>query len=581
LKQLDLSTVEFLLRVQKENHRHVTTGNHFLAALKIIDSIANDYVNSITNEDPPNYGESKIELNGEFITAKDEIFDCRRCGQTVNFQANCPVCNADLHHHINAVFQHFSINNDEEHIKYSPFRDLTIDDLADLLDITIKRDIIPKCITFLNDLNAQTEADQFNVMFAASSSTGKTYTAQQIAAYFPEKEIIEVFGASPTSFHHERGVQVVEHNGELIPLWKIIDPMQKELDEIKSLESPTQEQRLRYRQLRAEIAYLKANSKTLIDLENKILIFIDQPQVALLTKLRPFLSHDKKILETIFTDRASGKTLQTKHVIIKGFASVTFCTVAYNIDEQESTRVFMLSPEQTREKISESLQLLGEKLKDRVVFSEQLKENIKRRALKFRVELIRAYAVKHFRDSEFIKELFAETHEKPSPRSLRDIERVYALIHGMALLNCFNRKAVGDDTIETTAFDIAEAFKLYYTIMEATESGLATEIYELYFKVIKPAFDVKNAGIREHNANVGRQLDAATDPKQREDLMKRMMNEIGLTFRDISSEYYVVFGRLMSRKMKEDGIKALVDAGYLTEKTSTEDRRVKEFFPNR
>jgi hypothetical protein len=93
----------------------------------------------------------------------------------------------------------------------------------------------------------------------------------------------------------------------------------------------------------------------IVNLERKILIFLDQPHDQLLQRLRPLLSHDRKELLYKVTDRGEKKGLRTKNIIIRGFLSVIFCTGSLRIDEQEATRSFALSPETSVEKIREGI----------------------------------------------------------------------------------------------------------------------------------------------------------------------------------------------------------------------------------
>ena len=61
-----------------------------------------------------------------------------------------------------------------------------------------------------------------------------------------------------------------------------------------------------------------------VNLERKILIFLDQPHDALLQRLRPLLSHDQKELMMKITDKRELKGLRTKSVIVRGFPTAFF-----------------------------------------------------------------------------------------------------------------------------------------------------------------------------------------------------------------------------------------------------------------
>ena len=126
-----------------------------------------------------------------------------------------------------------------------------------------------------------------------------------------DRAIMEIAGASPTSFFHENA----------------------DYDETKQTYT--------------------------VNLENKILIFIDQPQFQLLQRLRPLLSHDRKTLTYKITDKKASGANRTKTVIIKGFCTIIFCTGGLATDEQEKTRLILLSPSTSEQKIGDALELIA------------------------------------------------------------------------------------------------------------------------------------------------------------------------------------------------------------------------------
>ncbi len=194
-----------------------------------------------------------------------------------------------------------------EKIDVSQFKPLSSQELLETLGLTIKKDEENKLITFLCELSAYTESSQLNISFNAPSSTGKSYIPTEIARLFPEEDIVEVGYCSPTAFFHDVG------------------------------------------------EYDKKREGYLVDLSRKILIFLDQPHTLLLQHLRPLLSHDKKEIRLKITDKSQKAGLKTKNIFLKGFPAVIFCTAGLKIDEQETTRFLLLSPETNREKIRQAI----------------------------------------------------------------------------------------------------------------------------------------------------------------------------------------------------------------------------------
>jgi hypothetical protein len=152
-------------------------------------------------------------------------------------------------------------------------------------------------------LLAQTNEDQLNLGFQAESSAGKSYIPIEVASYFPREETEVIASASPTAFYHDGGK------------WD-------------------------------------SERKVLIkNLEHRNLIFLDMPHFQLLEKLRPMLSHDMKELHYKITDKNQKHGLRTKNVVIKGYPSVFFCSTKTDPDEQEKTRLLLLSPSIDQEKL--------------------------------------------------------------------------------------------------------------------------------------------------------------------------------------------------------------------------------------
>lgn len=374
-------------------------------------------------------------------------------------------------------------------------RPLTIEDLARILDVTVKRDYENKIVTFLCMLSAYTEDSQFNVSFRAESSTGKSYIPLEIAELFPPSDIEMVAYSSPTAFYHDKG----------------------EWDEDEQVKK--------------------------INLERKILIFLDQPHDQLLERLRPLLSHDRKELIYKITDKKEKAGLRTKTVKIIGFPAVIFCTGKLRTEDQEATRMILLSPEISQEKIREAIYLRAMREGDKEAFTNWVESNPERRMLKERIRRIKDAGIKDARilKPEKIAEQFMNSRRILKPRHTRDISRLFSLIKAVALLNLWHRKCDGD-VIEASDEDVEQAFKLYETIMEAQELGIPPFVLQVYKEVIKPLCE----------ENDGR----------------------GVSRKDIAKRFLTVFGRPISEWiLRREILQSLEEAGLITQEQDPSDRR--------
>jgi hypothetical protein len=188
--------------------------------------------------------------------------------------------------------------------------EISSQELIDILGSAIKNDDATKLNVFLNLLLTYTETDQQNIALIAGSSAGKSYIPLEQTPYFPQSDVLELGYANPTSFFHQYG------------LW-IRDPRLRPLMEGKEEDEET----------------AKRNRIIVVDLHQKILVFLDAPHSDLLKHLRPLLSHDRKYLEMRITDKSQKAGLRTKRILIIGFPTVVFCSTNTNLDDQEKTRL--------------------------------------------------------------------------------------------------------------------------------------------------------------------------------------------------------------------------------------------------
>jgi hypothetical protein len=322
-------------------------------------------------------------------------------------------------------------------------RPTTFEELAEVLGSTIRHDRSNKLILLCGGILTFTDQDQSNFIMSGESSGGKSYTALEIASYFPEGIVRVMATASPTAFFHEHGT------------WD------------------------------SESHVLR------VDLRQKLLIFLDQPHYSLMERLRPLLSHDRKELLYKITDKSKRGSLRTKSVALMGFPTVFFCASGLALDEQEKTRTFILSPETDQGKLQESVLLRIKRDSDREAFSDWVNLHPRRRWLKARINEIRKAAIDQVvvQDQELVYERFLKSHPRLAPRHQRDISRILCLVKAHALLNFWHREHLREHTIAANREDVEAGFALYREVAESNELGLSPQLYEIYTAVIRPLLD--------------------------------------------------------------------------------------------
>jgi hypothetical protein len=421
---------------------------------------------------------------------------------------------------------------------------LTVEDVIDILGSTVKHDDQNKAITSLSMLLTYTNEDQLNLGFLAESSSGKSYIPLELSNYFPSEDVIKLGYASPTAFFHDYGVLM---HKEGIPVNFEMKPTKEKVKEDLEFEkdNPSREDvETAYKRKMREWRELLKGSYYLVDLHQKILIFLDMPHDLLLQRLRSLLSHDDNLIALKITDKRDRGGLRTKTIVVKGFPTVIFCSAKFTLADQEKTRLLLLSPEISQEKLRESIALKIEKEADREAWQKRLMEDPERQMLIERVKRIKEAKIGNIvipeEYREFIYRKFEEDHKFLAPRHQRDIGRLLALIKAHALLNFMHRKRV-DNSIVIEQEDVEAGFYLYYGISEANEMGLSPEIYDIYQKT------------------------------------KSYIPEEGITINDFQKAYFKEYHKPLGLKRSSEILNILATCGLLLEDSDKEDKRKKRY----
>jgi hypothetical protein len=389
------------------------------------------------------------------------------------------------------------------------------------LGLTIKHDDTNKVIQFLAMLLAYTEDSQINISNRGPSSSGKSYIPIELASlYFPRQDVVMIAYSSPTAFFHDQGE------------WDDVDRVIR------------------------------------INLDRKILVFLDQPHDELLKRLRPLLSHDRKELLVKITDKREKKGMRTKNVKLIGFPSVFFCTGSLRVDEQESTRNIVLSPETTTEKIRESLYLKAARKGNPRAFKQLLDNDCDRKRLQKRILLIKHAGVKQIILNEPAKivEKFITKYPKLKPRHARDLERLVSLAQALALFNLWHRKKDAEGNIYVNEEDIENAFAIYGEIAECQELGIPPYLHQMFKDIIEPLYLEKNSECKGGEGT----LERYSEYRSGEGTPK------GLARKEIIARHFDVYGRpLPEWLLRQEILPTLESVGLVFEEEDPDNRRRK------
>ena len=340
---------------------------------------------------------------------------------------------------------------------------------------TIVRDDIVKRIVFLTALSAYSP-NPINLFLKGPSSIGKTYNPVQILKYFPQEDVWFLGGLSPTALIHDYGV-LVDEDGNPIDLSE--KPKKKDFKDESEYRAALRfwEDRLR-------------NSYYVIDLQNKILLFLEAPHIETYLMLRPLLSHDSFEISYKFTDKTGKGRLKTTHVVLRGWPATIFCTSDVKYIEDLATRGFTVTPEMTVDKYKEATRLAA-KMASLPKNDAEDEEFYRLRGF---LNLIIERCKKGFNKVLIpYAEKLSEVYPTRVPRDMRDFKRFLTLIQLNALLNRFNRPILEYYDGKKYHFfilanirDLEEALNIFQHLEETTKTGISGDIHEFYHKIVVP-----------------------------------------------------------------------------------------------
>lgn len=388
------------------------------------------------------------------------------------------------------------------------FKEMAVEDIAEVLDSTIKFDFTNKVITFLAMLLAYTDSDQLNIMFSASSSTGKSFICHEVSKYFPQQDV-NIYGkTTPNAFYYSQKLRKMDEK----------------------------------------------SGEPFIDLERRIMIFVEQPDCQLQANLRAILSHEKKKVPFAITNKSKSGRNAAEEGYILGYPSAFFCSANTTIDEQEQTRSIILSPDSFRKKVLAGIDAYIDKNCHRDIFDAKLQSDESRRLLMERILYIKSLNVTNVDvgDSDYLRQCFINAmNDNVPPSAMRGIQKFTALAKAMALLNAPFRMANGK--ITATNKDIDEAMKLWDAICGSMAYSLPPQLFSIYRNVILFAWCEK----KKHN-------------KQSK----------GITLKEFRAEYYKQMGNYPSVDSVQKWISVLETSDFIECKKSDEgDKREKLIIP--
>jgi hypothetical protein len=154
--------------------------------------------------------------------------------------------------------------------------------------------------------------DPINLAVMAPTSEGKTYAVTQALQYFSQRDIWKIGSMSPKTIIRQNGILVNSDNQPIAyqvkDLKKKIRESEKDSDEKYNFEE--------------QLKRLYADAKVLINLQGKVLVFLEPPENGTWDILKPILSHDSFEIEHPYV----GDDFKVKKVVTRGWPACIFCS---------------------------------------------------------------------------------------------------------------------------------------------------------------------------------------------------------------------------------------------------------------
>lgn len=351
----------------------------------------------------------------------------------------------------------------------------------DYFEDRIKEDREASFFIFLTALSKDSDDPQ-NVFMKGDSSIGKTWITTNVLSLFAKHDIWMLGGLSPTALVHSYG-ELVDSEGNPIN-WEE-KPTRDDVETNNPNASKSTIRTEYFKRLKKWNEKLK-DSKYVVDMNGKLLVFLDAPNVKTFSALRPILSHDEPEISYRFADKDKQGSHRTTHVVIRGWPATIFCTTSKSWMEDLATRSVTVTPKTSKTKLRAALILIGE---DAAFPINDYKEQ---QDSKTRLELQCLQA--EIQDNELLVAVpfwpqIGEIIPIFQPRIMRDFRHIASYIKLNALVNHKYRATLtfGEKTVILANYeDFTTVMTKFEYVEETTLTGLRKSIINVFRKAMVP-----------------------------------------------------------------------------------------------
>jgi hypothetical protein len=428
-----------------------------------------------------------------------------------------------------------------------------------------------------------------NLAINSPSGEGKSYVLTKVGEVFPKEDVMFLSGMTDKALFHRPGILVIKNdqNGEyeaiddrIAKIDSDIEDKQNEMDNAKA-KNLKQGLISIIKALEKEKKDLLKETKKLIDLSHKILVFLDTPKPDLFSALMPLLSHDKYEVEYEFVD--THNSIKTKTNLLRGWPAVIFAqAIDYSHHRRypEIQRRFIITnPKMSVQKYERAIDLIGEKfgLPDfayqQKIVSDSEKEMVREiiRGIKDKIFDV-CHAVEPGKNNVIIPFYEVITNSMLLPKEkasdMTTANRLFGFLTLLPVINVDNRPKIvlrrgGDPIIQTIPFALFEDMSEALSLMEYSD-GVRPYVLEWYYNVFLEAFDSK----KEPDSKVSSRGETITERR----IALTTEQLVDATFEKQKKKY-------SSKQLLESFVNPLINQGYIDKAESELDKRANIYYP--
>lgn len=394
-----------------------------------------------------------------------------------------------------------------------------------------------------------------NLGIMAPTSEGKTYAVSEVIHLLPKQDVWEIGSMSPKVIIRDRGV-VVDENNE--PLEEKVVELKKILKKEKNLDAK--------QDIIDKINSLYKNSKVIIDLSNKIFVFLEPPHPETWEILKTILSHDSYEIEHPYVFKTENNGQEVKHVVTRGWPACIFCSAkddsSWSMWPEIQSRFFITSPNMIKKKYEESNRLIAQRrglpslVQEQLIVSMEEIQNAKDCVL-----LLKETILKNRDNNIWIpyNSILAEALPAEKGPDVRFVDRLFSMLNLITQINSFNRFKLhyGNEILNIASVsDLDEVLRITQNI-----TGIPSYKLDFFTNVFLPLFNTKKS----------------PDSSIKDDIMEDI---IALSTSELAQFYKETKGKsITTDNIKKTYLDELKNNGLIDDIQSKVDKRRNIYFP--